>query len=146
VTRSLRRVAALLLVLGGFDLAIGAALTAAVWQLADGPGALVAPGIPADLRLAVRLFAPALAAAGALKIAAGVRTRTYRSPALGRAALVSCAVSAANLACAPFALALLFWGLAVYRRPAASRAFLMRRQGLSPEWIEAALDRAGRET
>jgi hypothetical protein len=95
---------------------------------------------PLPPQVAVLVFGPLLTAAGLLKVVAGIRNYSYKGHLLGIMALASALVSAALCYCAPTSLALMAWGLVLYRRPEVERAFLMGRQGLSREWIGASLD------
>lgn len=129
----------LLIVHGAFDLVFGLALGGAAACVA-GTG-LRLPAIPAEPTIGVFVFGPAFLAAGALKVAAGVANYSYRRPVLGLLALASCVVSMASCIAAPLSLALLGFGLVVYRDSQSERAFQMGRQGLSRAWIAASLHR-----
>jgi hypothetical protein len=142
VARHLTTIAVLLMVQGAFDLLFGLALSGVAVYVARGGTGLAAEHFPAEPTIGVVVFGPALLAAGALKVAAGIRNYAYRSPRLGLVALASCALSMANCLFAPAALALMIAGLRVYRDPISERAFSMGRQGLSREWIAASLARS----
>jgi hypothetical protein len=141
VARRISTVAVLLIVQGAFDLVFGLTLSGVAVYLARGGTDLPVEGFPAEPAIAVIVFGPALVAAGALKVAAGIRNYAYRGPLLGIVALASCVVSMANCVFAVLPLALLIYGLRVYRHRDSERAFLMGKQGLSREWIQASLSR-----
>ena len=137
MARHVATVALLLIVQGAFDLVVGLALTGMAVFVAAGQAAALAERLPVEPRIAAVLFGPALLAAGTLKIAAGIRNHSYRGRLLGMVALSSCAFSMTNCYCAPLSLALMVFGLIVYRHPDSARVFLMGGQGLSREWIDA---------
>jgi hypothetical protein len=141
MARHIATVAMLLIVQGAFDLVIGLALVGVALFVRQGDTAALAARLPLEPQAAVIVFAPLFAASGVLKIVAGARNYNYRSRLLGILALASCAVSMANCYCAPASLAVLVFGLVVYRHPDSGRAFVMGAQGLSREWIEASVGR-----
>jgi hypothetical protein len=141
VARRLSTIAVLLIVQGALDLVFGLALSGVAAYVARGGTGLPLERFPAEPVIAVIVFGPALMAAGALKVAAGIRNYGYRSPLLGIVALGSCVVSMANCPLAVLPLALMIYGLRVYRHRDSERAFLMGKQGLSREWIAASLSR-----
>jgi uncharacterized membrane protein HdeD (DUF308 family) len=67
--------------------------------------------------------APALLAAGVLKLVASVRNRRFHGRGIGFVALGSCFVSLATCYCAPTAMLLLVYGVFVYVNPSVARAF-----------------------
>jgi hypothetical protein len=140
VLRRVPTIAALLVVQGAHDVTMGLGLCGTAAYLAAGGSGLPLEGLPAQSRIAVVIFGPLLTLAGVLKITAGLRNHRYRGERLGIAALASCVVSALVCYCMPFALILMGFGLYVYTRPEAQRAFLMGRQGLSREWIRASVE------
>ena len=142
MARHIPTIAVLLIVHGAVDLLIGLALSGLAAWVATGRTPLPLASLPAEPTVGVLVFGPALLAAGTLKIAAGAANYAYRRPRLGLVALASCVVSTASCVVAPLSLALLVFGLLVYRHPRAERAFLMGKQGLSREWIAASLDRS----
>jgi hypothetical protein len=138
VARHITTVAVLLLVHGASDLVVGLALCGLALAMAGG----YAPqALPAEPAAAALVFGPAFVGAGVLKVAAGLANHAYRHPRLGLAALASCVVSMALCVSAPLSLALLVFGLRVYRHPQSERAFTMGAQGLSREWIAASFHR-----
>jgi hypothetical protein len=139
--RSAATIAVLLIVQGVHDLIAGLALCGLGAYVGSGGTGLPVAAFPVESQVAVVVFGPLLIAAAALKIVAGLRNYHYRALPLGLLALASCLVSALVCYCAPLSLALMAWGLVLYRRPEVERAFLMGRQGLSREWIEATLAR-----
>jgi hypothetical protein len=144
VLRRVSTIAALLVVQGAHDATLGLALCGFGAFVAAGGSGLALQGLPGESRVAVAVFGPLLTLAGALKITAGLQNLRYRGERLGIAAFASCVVSACLCYCTPFALVLMAWGLYAYTRPDVQRAFLMGRQGLSREWIEASSERARR--
>jgi hypothetical protein len=60
---------------------------------------------------------------GLVKVAAGVRNRTFRARTLGYVALLSALPTAITVLCAPSGLAIMVYGLVAYRRPDAKEAF-----------------------
>jgi len=131
----------LLIVHGAIDLVLGLGLGGVAAYLAGGGTGLRLSIFPAEPTIGVLVFGPAFLAAGILKITAGIANYAYRRPVLGLLALASCVISMASCVAAPLSVALLAFGLVVYRDPQTERAFRMGRQGLSREWIAASLHR-----
>lgn len=116
----LELIAGLVLMVGGYDWDAGPATTR-YGRFLD----TVAPGL--------------LVVCGALKSLAASRNRVYRGRTLGLVALWSAVASAAVWACAPSGLALLAWGLVVYRDRFSRHAFALGDAGRTPEEIATAL-------
>jgi hypothetical protein len=73
--------------------------------------------------LVQRFGAPVVVIGGGLKAYAGRLNRQLRGRRVGIAALLSAIPTAILVACAPTGLALLVYGILVYRAPAARQAF-----------------------
>src|SRR5262245_30756568 len=131
--RHVPRVAAGLTVQGGLELVAAVAiLLGAADSDAQPPASFY------DFVL-LRVAPWCLLPAGALKALAGRRNRAFRGRALGLVALWSAVPSAVVWACAPSGLALLAFGLIVYRQPSAREAFALGESGKTPAEVGALL-------
>ncbi len=96
------------------------------------------PTAPYEVLL-VRFGPACLLLGGALKAFAAAQNRRFRNRAAGLAALWSAVPTALVWTCAPTGLALLVFGMIVYRDPASRDAFALGDKGMSPEEIAHAL-------
>lgn len=88
----------------------------------------------------VARFGPAcLLVGGALKTFAAAQNRRFRNRGMGVAALWSAVPTALIWMCAPTGLALLVYGIIVYRDPESREAFALGDKGMSPGEVVANL-------
>jgi hypothetical protein len=126
MVKHVQYVAILMVVEGALELVPGTVLTALAVAVAFGSARgseLKDNVIPAELTFVIFFLGPALIAAGAFKVFAGLRNMKMQGRTLGLVALGSSLVAVPTCYCAPTALALAIYGFIVYTHADVQREF-----------------------
>jgi hypothetical protein len=143
-------VSILLMVQGGLEIAVGimlAVLAVAIYVMKDSPGMQQnfpqpQQGSPNNVDIPLVLTAlylgvgVSMLALGNLKALAGWKNRNYRGRVLGICALLSSPLSFLTCYCLPTGIALMIYGISVYRNADVKEAFILGEQGYAPEQIQ----------